>query len=52
MIIFDEIQECSNALNLLNDANIALKVYRIKNPSFPIVAYTYLSAFKIYVADV
>lgn len=45
-------REYENALNWLNDANLIYKIYNIKKPSLPLIAYNDLSSFKIYMNDV
>ena len=45
-------REYENALNWLNDANLIYKIYNIKKPSIPLIAYNDLSSFKIYMNDV
>ena len=45
-------REYENALNWLNDANLIYKIYNVKKPSIPLIAYNDLSSFKIYMNDV
>ena len=45
-------REYENALNWLNDANLIYKMYNVKKPSIPLIAYNDLSSFKIYMNDV
>lgn len=45
-------REYENALNWLNDANLIYKIYNVKKPDMPLVAYNDLSSFKIYMNDV
>ncbi len=45
-------REYENALNWLNDANLIYKIYNVKKPNIPLIAYNDLSSFKIYMNDV
>lgn len=45
-------REYENALNWLNNANLIYKIYNVKKPSIPLIAYNDLSSFKIYMNDV
>lgn len=45
-------REYENAVNWLNSADVAKKVYRISKPGLPLSAYDDLTAFKIYMGDV
>ena len=45
-------REYENALNWLNDANLIYKIYNVKKPCIPLIAYNDLSSFKIYMNDV
>ena len=45
-------REYEDALQWLVDASLVKKIYRSTAPGLPISAYDYLSAFKIYLADV
>ena len=45
-------KEFENALTWLEACGLIYKVYRVKKPDLPLVAYQDLTAFKIYVSDV
>ena len=45
-------REYEGALNWLNDANLIYKIYNVTKTELPLVAYTDLSSFKIYMNDV
>lgn len=45
-------REYEGAVNWLKDANVVNKIYNVSKPSMPLVSYTDLSAFKIYLNDV
>ena len=45
-------REYGGAVNWLNDANLIYKIYNVKKPNMPLVAYNDLASFKIYLNDV
>ena len=45
-------REYEGAVNWLNDANVVNKIYNVKKPSMPLISYTDLASFKIYLLDV
>ena len=45
-------REYEGAVNWLNDANLIYKIYNVKKPNMPLVAYNDLASFKIYLNDV
>lgn len=45
-------REYEGAINWLKDANVVNKIYNVTKPSMPLISYTDLSAFKMYLHDV
>lgn len=45
-------REYEDAVNWLSNSNIVEKIFNVKKPDFPLNAYTDLSSFKLYMADV
>lgn len=45
-------REYEGAVNWLKDANIVNKIYNVTKPSMPLISYTDLSSFKLYLNDI
>lgn len=45
-------REYESAVNWLKDANVVNKIYNVSKPSIPLISYTDLSSFKVYLNDV